>query len=102
MTLLALGTGHRLQASAVVSLTNIKKSKTRLEMKIKDLIKTSKKGLKQSLLQLPIFKENPQLCIVTHMLRYIEVSKELRKDYKKLLITWKKLHKEASSETISR
>ncbi|CAD6225121.1 GSCOCG00011809001-RA-CDS, partial [Cotesia congregata] len=101
-TLLALGTGHRLQTLAAISLTNIKKSKTGLEIEIKDLIKTSKKGRKQPLLQLPTFKEKPQLCIVTHVLRYIEVTKKLRKDCKKLLITWKKPHKEASSQTISR
>ncbi|XP_057327400.1 uncharacterized protein LOC130668903 [Microplitis mediator] len=73
-----------------------------LEIEIKDLIKTSKKGVKQPLLQLPIFKEKPQLCIVTHVLRYIELTKELREDCEKLLITWRKPHKEASSQTISR
>ncbi|XP_057335443.1 uncharacterized protein LOC130674191 [Microplitis mediator] len=81
-TLLALGTG--------------------LEIEIKDLIKTSKKGVKQPLLQLPMFKEKPQLCIVTHVLRYIELTKELREDCEKLLMTWRKPHKEASSQTISR
>lgn len=101
VTLLALGTAHRLQTLSLIRLRDIKNSENGLQVEIKDLIKTSKKGVKQPLLVLPFFKEKPQLCIASTVLKYIEMTSALR-TRDKLLITWKKPHKEASTQTISR
>ncbi|XP_074102607.1 uncharacterized protein LOC141529804 [Cotesia typhae] len=102
VALLALGTGHRLQTLAVIKLVDIKKTKNGLEVEIRELIKTSKKGVDQPLLCLPKFEKKPKLCIATHVEEYIKRTSSIRGNCNNLLVTWSKPHKEASSQTISR
>lgn len=102
VTLLALGTGHRVQTLSLIKLSNIKKSSQGLEIEIADSIKTSKIGIHQPLLRLPYFKKKPELCLATTVERYIEVTKSLRNSCDIMILTCKKPYKAASSQSISR
>lgn len=102
VTILALATAHRLQTLALININNITRRNTRIEIKIPDLIKTSKPGTLQPLLVLPFFNERPNLCAARTLLKYIEVTKTLRGDKEKLFIGIKKPHQEISSQTIAR
>ena len=102
VTLLALGTGHRVQTLSLIKLSNIKKCAEGLEVEIADPIKTSKVGVSQPLLRLPYFQEKPELCLASIVEEYIEVTKNLRNNYDLLILAVKKPHKPASSQTISR
>ncbi|XP_034935551.1 uncharacterized protein [Chelonus insularis] len=101
-TSLALGTAHRIQTLALIKVSKIKKVEGGLEIEIEDFTKTSKKGVNQPLLFLPYFKDKPQLCIASTVEKYIEATNSLRNNVDKLLITFKKPYKEASTQTISR
>lgn len=102
VTLLALGTAHRAQTFAVMKVKDITRSSKGFEIKVSDLIKTSRPGACQPLLLLPFFEEKPELCIARTLERYLEVTKSLRGDCRNVLITSRKPFKAASRETISR
>ncbi|XP_046602576.1 uncharacterized protein LOC124296587 [Neodiprion lecontei] len=72
------------------------------EIRISDIIKTSRPGAFQSLLLLPYFREQPRLCIASTLKRYLEITKPLRGDCSNVLITSRKPFKSASTQTISR
>ncbi|KAL7307958.1 hypothetical protein TKK_0000049 [Trichogramma kaykai] len=99
---LALCTAHRSQTFALIDINNISNLGTELQIKIPDLIKTSKPGAMQPNLILPFFKERPKLCAASSILKYIEVSKSLREDRSRLFISTRKPYKDIGSQTISR
>lgn len=100
--LLALGTGHRVQTFSLIKIENIKISSEGIEIKIPDLIKTSKAGICQPIFFLPFFKEKPEVCVAKAVQRYLEVSKDLRGNITNLFISIKKPYKAVSAQTISR
>ncbi|KAL7304020.1 hypothetical protein TKK_0003490 [Trichogramma kaykai] len=102
LVLLALCTAHRSQTFALIDINNISNLGTELQIKIPDLIKTSKPGAMQPNLILPFFKERPKLCAASSILKYIEVSKSLREDRSRLFISTRKPYKNIGSQTISR
>lgn len=102
VTLLALGTGHRIQTLSFIKISNIKKVTDGLEIEIPDLIKTSKAGAYQPLLRLPYFSEKPELCLANTVLEYVKLTKSVRGSCDNLIITCKKPYNAASTQTISR
>ncbi|XP_046468122.1 uncharacterized protein [Neodiprion pinetum] len=102
VTLLALGTAHRVQTFSLMRLDNISHSAQGFEIRISDIIKTSRPGAFQPLLLLPYFREQPRLCIASTLKRYLEITKPLRGDCSNVLITSRKPFKSASTQTISR
>ncbi|EZA50286.1 hypothetical protein X777_11297 [Ooceraea biroi] len=100
--LLALCTAHRTQTLVAIKLSNIKRSSDGYEIEIPDRIKTSRPGVRQPLFVLPVFTDNPKLCIVSTIDAYIEATSKLRGEVDNLLITVKKPFKAASPATISR
>ncbi|XP_077257548.1 uncharacterized protein LOC143894793 [Temnothorax americanus] len=100
--LLALGTAHRAQTLASIKLSNIKRSSEGYEIEIPDRIKTSRPGAYQPLLVLPIFLENPKLCIVSTIDAYIQATSKLRGEIDSVFLTIKKPFRAASTGTISR
>lgn len=102
VTLLALGTAHRAQTFAVMQMTDITRSNDGYQIKISELIKTSRPGALQPLLLLPFFKEKPELCIAGTLEKYLDVTKSLRGDCTNVILTSRKPFKAASRETISR
>lgn len=99
-TLLALTTAHRLQTLSIINIENIAISENVIKIKIPDPIKTSKRNSFQPELILPMFKENPKLCVVSFIKEYLQVTKNLRGKVKNLFISTRKPHKAVTSQTI--
>lgn len=103
ITLLALGTGHRVQTFSKICLNNITDSEDRIEIFIPDIIKTSRPNRPQPCLLLPFFKDNPKLCLCFTLREYILRTGSLRPDgCNQLLITSKKPYRSATAQTLSR
>lgn len=102
-TLLLLATGHRVQTISLIKISNIIKSKYGIQILIPDLIKTSNSHNKQPCLAIPFFNQNPKLCVASLLIKYIEMTKDIRKDDADFLfLTFKQPYKCASKDTISR
>ena len=99
--LLAIGSAFRVQTLSLIKLESIKVLNNGLEIKIKDLIKTSRPGADQPYVFFPIF-ENKELCITTTLLQYIEITKSIRGNVKQLIISFKNPHREVGTQSISR
>jgi len=100
--LLALGTAHRTQTLAAIKLSNVKRSPEGYEIEIPDRIKTSRPGTFQPLLVLPVFSENPKLCLASTLDAYIKTTSQWRGQFENLFLTTKKPFKAATPTTISR
>lgn len=74
ITLLALITGHRLQSLSLIKIENINIISDRVQILIPDTIKTSGPGRSQPHLQIPFFGANPNLCVASILIRYLEKS----------------------------
>lgn len=86
----------------MIKISNIKKSTEGFEIKIADLIKTSRPGNHQPLLIILYFKEKPQICMASFLNRYLTITEPLRGDCDTLFITTRKPFNAASSQSISR
>jgi len=102
VVLLALSTAQRPQTLACIRLSQIQRSETGIEIKISDLIKTSRPEAHQPLLHLPYMANNPKLCVPTTVFKYTEVTAHSRGQEDRLIITTTKPIHAVSSETISR
>lgn len=85
---------------ALINIDNIKTTVSGIEIKIPEIIKTSRPGACQPNLILPFFKDKNNLCVASTLLEYIEHTKELRGSHKNLFITTVKPHKPASTQTL--
>ena len=99
--LLALATAQRVQTLSKIFVDNIIHSDNQIQIKIPDRIKTSARNQKP-LLNIPFFKDQPNLCVAQTLQVYIERTKSLRQETMQLFITHKKPYHAASSQTISR
>ena len=100
--LLALGSAFRVQTLALIKLSNIKLSNNGVEIRVTELIKTSRPGADQPFAFFPYFNDRPSLCIARTLSRYIEVTQKLRNEIDCLFISVKKPFKAVGTQTISR
>ncbi|XP_046973893.1 uncharacterized protein LOC124540411 [Vanessa cardui] len=101
--LLAICTGHRVQTLSLIKISNINKCADSLQIPITEVIKTSAAGRDQPVLILPYFRENPSICPSTTLNDYVSVTSDIRVDNEEsLFITYKKPHRKASSQSLSR
>lgn len=101
--LLALATAQRVQTLTKIRISNIQRFDTEIRIKISDRIKTSGPGRTQPLLQLPFFKEQPRLCAATILCFYVDYSAKIRpRNEDMLLLTYKKPHRVATTQSVSR
>ncbi|XP_031780054.1 uncharacterized protein LOC100677975 [Nasonia vitripennis] len=100
--LLALGSAFRVQSLALIKLNNIKKLPSGIEIRILDLIKTSKPGAAQPYAFFPFFTERTSLCIARTLLYYMQATKDIRGDTQELFISFKRPYKKICSQSISR
>lgn len=100
ITLMILATAHRLQTMALINIDNIKISTTAIEIKVPDLIKTSKPGTFQPNLVLPFFKERKSVCVAKTLTQYLKITQALRGDTKNLFISTIKPHKVVGAQTL--
>lgn len=100
--LLALTTGHRVQTLSLIHLSNMRITNTAIDIFIPDVIKTTKKGAIQPTLHLKNFDMRKEICPVSCLRDYIDKTKPIRKDNDKLILSFKKPHKAATTQTLSR
>lgn len=100
--LLALVTGHRMQTLASIDIRNIIKKDNKFEIKISDVIKTSRPRKVQPNLAIPFFHSDTNICPATALTMYLKKTKPLRKEGNKLFIAVKKPHRAVGSQTLSR
>ncbi|XP_063539535.1 uncharacterized protein LOC134748694 [Cydia strobilella] len=103
VTLLALCTAHRVQTLSLIKLEHITEISDGIKIGIVDILKTSAVGREQPILNLPFFREKLSICPATTLKDYIFVTKNLRVGSTgTLFLTYKRPHKAASSQTLSR
>lgn len=103
VVLLALCTAHRVQTLSLIKLENIVVGPSGIQIGISDVIKTSAAGRGQPVLILPYFNENRAICPATIIEDYMSVTKDLRSETtNSLILSYKRPHKPASAQTISR
>lgn len=101
--LLALCTAHRSQTFSLIKVNNIKISHSGVKIIIADVLKTSAVGREQPILFLPYFEENKAICPATVLKDYLVKTKHIRSETSQnLLLTYKRPHKPATTQTISR
>lgn len=101
--LLALCTSHRVQTLSLIKINNIYRSPSGIKIFITDMIKTSAPNREQPVLFLPFFVNNPSICPAKTLEDYLSVTSGLRPEgTDNLLLTHKKPHTRASSQSISR
>ncbi|KAJ8913804.1 hypothetical protein NQ315_002710 [Exocentrus adspersus] len=100
--LLALATDQRVKTLWLITCANIHFSETGVKIPVPDPIKTSKPHSVQPCLDLPYLKENPQLCVASTLKNYLDATASLRQSSDNLFITFKKPHRSASKQSISR
>ena len=101
--LLALVTAQRVQTLSKIRISNIILSPSEILIKIPENIKTSAPNKYQPLLSIPYFVDQPNICVASVLLNYLDATRKLRAvedDY--LFITYRKPFKVATSQTLSR
>lgn len=99
-TLLALVTAHHLQTLALINIKNIVITESNIEIKIPDLIKTSKPGSVQPSLILYFLPDRLKICPGKAILDYLDFTKENRTTVENLFISVRKLYKSVCSQTL--
>lgn len=103
VVLLALATGQRCQTLSMIKISNINIKKDRIIINITDIIKTSGIGRTQPWLDIPFFTQRLSVCPADTLITYISVTSNIRSSNDdKLIITIKKPHHPATSQTIGR
>nr|CAI5849798.1 unnamed protein product [Callosobruchus analis] len=104
VTLLLLATGQRLQTISLIKLSNIQPyDDGGVQILIEDRIKTSNVNTNQPCLFIPKFNEQPELCVVSCLHKYIQETKTLRSTNDVyIFITFQKPYRSASKQTLSR
>ena len=91
-----------MQTLASIDIRNIIQNNDRYEIKISEIIKTSRPKKIQPNLIIPFFENNTKICPATTLSTYLEKTKPLRKEVNKLFIVIKKPHKVVGSQSLSR
>lgn len=102
IVLLALATGQRVQTLSLININNIEHKNHKIYIKIPEKIKTSSCNSLQPFLILPFFEANPGICPARTLLDYLKLTKDLRFNNTYLFLSFKKPHREVSTQTLSR
>lgn len=103
VALLALCTAQRVQTLAKIKINNISETEGGVKIFITDRIKTTNIRNQPPILELPHFQEKEKICPVKTLQEYIKRTTDLRpQDEETLLLTFKKPHHAATTQSISR
>lgn len=102
LTLLALCTAQRSQTLSKIKIENIIEDSARIEIRITDIIKTSRPGFNQPSLIIPKFNVRPGVCVYACIKHYIERTKEARNEQPYLFLSLKKPFISVGAQTLSR
>lgn len=99
--LVALGSAFRAQSLALMQMKDITAHSGGVEVRITNLIKTSRAGINQPRVFFPFFNDK-DLCVAHTLLFYIEATNSIRGEKERLFLSFKKPYGEICSQTISR
>ena len=77
-----MGTAHRVQTLSLLKIDQIFVQPSGIDIHIVDLIKASRAGKSQPTFFIPFFTKNPSLCLARCLVRYLEISRSLRRKKK--------------------
>ena len=100
--LLLLLSGQRGQTIYLLSLDGLNITEDTCNFQLLEHIKTSKPGGMATILTFKKYTENQSICPLLTLKEYLVRTKQLRKEEKKLFISFQKPHKAVSRDTISR
>lgn len=100
--LLALCSSQRLQGLKALSLDSACLDENKCVFYFDVLLKTSRPGKHAHPLEISRYNADIELCPVSHLLKYIQMTKSLRGDIKQLLISYVKPYGAVTTDTISR
>jgi site-specific recombinase XerD len=101
--LLLFLSGKRCQTIHLLNLDNMNLSIDKCEFVIREKVKQTRVGHHIEPIMFEAYPDEPSLCIITHLKKYLERTKTLRSPHcNKLLISFTKPHHGVSRETISR
>ena len=100
--LLALLTAQRSQTLSLLSLDNMKRKGNIIVFIVNDLLKQSRPGHVGLKVELKGYPPDRRLCVKTVLDEYLQRTFFLRKDEKKLFISYRKPHDAVTKDTIAR
>ena len=102
VTLMSLLSAQRGQTIQYLSLEDMVVSETSVTFVVSKLLKQSKGGQKPTVVEFVAYPDNPNICVVTTLKAYIARTSALRGDAPQLFVSYFKLFKPVSRDTISR
>ena len=102
VTMAALLSAQRSQTIHLFSLDNMSVTPDLYKFRIVQPIKQTRPGRHLAEIEFPAYPEDPDLCIVTTMDKYIKRTEPLRGEQSALFISFSRPHKVVSRSTISR
>ncbi|XP_015606699.1 uncharacterized protein LOC107273237 [Cephus cinctus] len=100
-TLITLATAQRIQTLALININSITVTSRGAEIKIPDLVKISRIRGSQPNLVLHFFTKRPKICVANTTMEYLNITKEIRGQNKRLFMTTRKPHEAANTQIIS-
>lgn len=103
ITLLAIASAQRMQTLSLIKIINIKFCDDAIEIRVPDLIKTSRPGAFQPLIRLPFIRENLKICPAHAIRSYIDKTKTVRSTNSDnyLFISARKPYNKVGSQTLA-
>ena len=100
--MLMLLSGQRIQTIQLLDLKDMTMSKSQFTFKVSSKVKHTKPGRHLQDLKFKAYAPDRRLCIYTYLQKYLAVTKPLRGDETKLLISFHKPYQAVSRDTIRR
>ena len=100
--LLCLLTGQRCQTLTKLDISLMQELPDKYVFTIGEKLKTTKPGRHLEPIELVAYKQDESLCVVSHIKRYLYITKELRGHNCQLLIRFIKPHNPVSNSTIGK
>ena len=100
--MLMLLSGQRIQTIQLLDLKDMTVSKSQFTFKVSSKVKHTKPGRHLQDLKFTAYAPDRRLCIYTYLQKYLAVTKPLRRDETKLLISFHKPYQAVSRDTIRR
>ena len=100
--LLCLTTGQRGQTIHKFDINYTQDLDDRYRISIQEKLKQTKPGRHLEPIELLVFPEDKELCVVQHLREYIHRTDPLRKDHSQLLLSYVKPFKPVAGDTVSR
>ena len=100
--LLALTTSQRVQTLQALTISNMTLRVNECVFVIGTVLKTTKPGKHLTNIKIHAFADNKILCPLVHLKQYLDKTSVIRRLHTQLLLSYQKLHRPVSTDTIAR